>query len=296
MTTIDITSALLQETEIDSIIKDNIRPLLLGNAKDAWLDNAFADIVNSSAVLTINVRCRNKQRTCISIPFGGEECFTLYEDNFTVSFQGAIPDSQQCNISSYSITTQNEIYKVLAGVANILVDNPTVKDFITRKVCSQVSPLENFTANSLFTFDASQCVASLGNPEVQCNLPIQLTDEGKNTFRDESFGIITDANCNIGIKFNKQDLLGRVIRDDSIAIPPQNISCTLTTNGGPLVISFTVAPVIKFSSEGKAESASVGLNDVQGIPTFLGKILSKYVNTSQELSNAIVEFVNRVVG
>jgi hypothetical protein len=297
MTTIDMTLALLQGTEIDTIIKDNINPLLLGNEKDAWLESAFVDIVNSSADLTINVRCRNKQRTCVPYPFGGEKCFTMYEDHFTISFQGAIPNSQQCSVSSYSVTTQNEIYKVLAAVVDILVNNPTIKDFITGKICSQIPAVEGIlAANSLFTFDTNQCVAALGKPVVECNLPVNLTEVGKNTFAGESFGIILDASCNIGITFNKQDLLGRVIRDDSIAIPPQNISCTLTTNGGPLVISFTVAPIIKFSGDGKAESASIGLNNVQGIPAFLGRVLAKYVNTSQELSSAIIEFVNQAIG
>lgn len=295
MTTIDITQALLQETEIDKVIQDNIKPLLLGNEKKAFLQSAFVEIVNSIAEVTINVRCRNKQRTCVNIPLVGRECFTAYEDNFTVSFKGIIPNSQECNVSSYSITTANEIYKVLAGVVNILVANPTIKSFITQKVCSQI-PAVAQAAEPLFTFDISQCVASLGNPVVECNVPVALTDEGKRTIQDESFGIVLDANCNIAIKFNKQDLLGRVIRDDSIAIPPQEISCTLTTNGGPLDIEFLVAPVIKFSAEGRAVSASIGLDDVQGIPAFIGKIIARYVNTSQDLSSAIVEFINQAIG
>lgn len=68
MTTIDISQALLQETEIDTIIQDNIKPLLLGNEKRAFLESAFLEIVNSIAEVTINVRCRNKQRTCGTIP------------------------------------------------------------------------------------------------------------------------------------------------------------------------------------------------------------------------------------
>ena len=60
---IDITAALLQETDINSIIKDNIQPLLLGNGKNAYLQSAFAEIVNSTAAIELNVRCRNKQRT-----------------------------------------------------------------------------------------------------------------------------------------------------------------------------------------------------------------------------------------
>lgn len=291
---IDITPALLQETEIDKIIQDNIKPLLLGNERNAYLESAFVEIVNSTADVTINVRCRNKQRTCV--PFiGGRRCFTAYEDNFTVSFKGFIPNSQECNVSSYSITTANEIYRVLAEVVNILVANPSIKSFITQKICSQI-PAAAQAAEPLFTFDISQCVASLGNPVVECNVPVALADEGKRTIKDESFGIVLDANCNIAIKFNKQDLLGRVIRDDSIAIPPQEISCTLTTNGSPLKIDFLVAPVINFSSEGKATSASIGLSNVQGIPAFIGNVIARYVNTSQDLSNAIIEFINQAIG
>lgn len=177
----------------------------------------------------------------------------------------------------------------------MLVDNTTIRNFITQKICSQI-PATAQAAESLFTYNLDQCVASLGNPVVECNIPVSLTDKGKETIKDESFGIILDAQCNIEVKFKKQDLLGRIIGDDSIAIPPQGISCTLTTNGGPLDIEFLVAPVIKFSAEGRAVSASIGLDDVQGIPAFIGKIIARYVNTSQDLSNAIVEFINQTIG
>jgi len=82
MTTIDITQALVQETEIDKIIQDNIKPLLLGNERKAYLQSARVEIVNSTAEVTIDVRCRNKQRTCVNIPIVGRECFTAYEDSF----------------------------------------------------------------------------------------------------------------------------------------------------------------------------------------------------------------------
>ena len=74
------------------------------------------------------------------------------------------------------------------------------------------------------------------------------------------------------------------------------IDCNLNTNGGPLDISFLVAPSIRFSTEGRAVSASVGLSAIQGIPAFIGNVIARYVNTSSELSNAIVEYVNNIIG
>lgn len=126
MATIDITAAVLEKTKISKFIRDYIELLLLGKARSAHLQSARADLVNSRASVTIDVRCRNKQRTCVHIPFDGEECFTLYEDNFTVTFNGVIPNSQECRISSFSVTSANEIFKVLAAVATALANEPTL--------------------------------------------------------------------------------------------------------------------------------------------------------------------------
>jgi len=297
MTTIDITAALLQQTEVNKFIQENIKPLLLGNEKAAHLQSARVDLVNSTASVTIDVRCRNKQRTCVHIPFNGRECFTLYEDNFTVTFNGVIPNSQQCSISSFSVTSANAIWQVLAAVANILANEPTIKDYLVKEICSQIPlALAEELAPALFTINTDQCSASLGQPVIACEIPVGLTDFGKTQFLEETFGIVADASAKIHVKFNKSDLLGRVIRNGAITVPPQHIDATLTTNGGPVNIDFLVAPSINFSDEGKATSASIGLSNISGIPAFLGAILARYVNTSQDLSSAIVNLVNDALG
>jgi hypothetical protein len=297
VTKIEITAALLQETDINSIIKDNIQPLLLGNGKNAYLQSAFAEIVNSTAAIELNVRCRNKQRTCVDVPFVGEKCFTAYEDNFTVTFSGVIPNSQECRVANISITTANEIYKVLGGIATLLASSPTISDYLSREICSSI-PLAQVgeQAAELFTYDISTCLASLASEVISCKVPVTLTDAGRTLVREETFGILDNLSSIITVSFKKQDLLGRIIRDDSVAFPPQRIDCNLNTNGGPLDISFLVAPSIRFSTEGRAVSASVGLSAIQGIPAFIGNVIARYVNTSSELSNAIVEYVNKIIG
>lgn len=297
MAKIDITAALLQETDINSIIKDNIQPLLLGNAKNAYLQSAYVDIVNSSAAVEINVRCRNKQRTCVDVPLVGEKCFTAYEDNFTVTFSGLIPNSQECRVKNISISTANEIYKVLGGVVTLLASSPTIESYLSREICSKIPVAQaGEQVTELFTYDISTCLASLASEVISCQVPVTLTDAGRTVVREETFGILTNLSSIVTISFRKQDLLGRIIRDDSVAFPPQKIDCNLDTNGGPLEISFLVAPSIRFSSEGKAVSASVGLSAIQGVPAFIGNVLARYVNTSPKLSAAIVGYVNQIIG
>lgn len=149
---------------------------------------------------------------------------------------------------------------------------------------------------ALFTIDLSQCSASLGQPIIDCSIPVGLTDEGKAEFAGESFGIVLDASAIIHVKFNKKDLLGRIIKNGAITVPPQLVEAIITTNGGPVDVDFLVAPSINFSDEGKATSASIGLSNISGIPAFLGAILARYVNSSAEISDSIVKLVNNVVG
>lgn len=297
MAKIDITAALLQETDINSIIKDNIEPVLLGNASNAYLQSAYVDIVNSTAAVELNVRCRNKHRTCVDVPLVGKQCFTAYEDNFTVTFSGVIPNSQECRVTNISISSANEIYKVLGGVVTLLASSSTIGDYLSREICSKIPLAQaNEQAAELFTFDIKPCLASLASEVVSCQVPVSLTDAGQTLVREETFGILNNLNSIVSISFRKQDLLGRIIRDDSVSFPPQRIDCNLDTNGGPLEISFLVAPSIRFSADGKAVSASVGLSAIQGIPVFIGNVLARYVNTSSELSVAIVDYVNRIIG
>lgn len=148
-----------------------------------------------------------------------------------------------------------------------------------------------------FNADTSNCERELRNilaPDFSCLVPVNLTNKGQTKFLRETFGIIKDMKCNIEIFIEKRSIFGEIIGENSISIPPQNFSCNLATNGDPLNIDFTVAPAILLENN-TATQASMNLDNVEGIPQFLGNTVEKFVNNNKDLEKSLIDVVNKAL-
>lgn len=138
-TEIDMTEAVVRTTDIDEQARELCDNFCTGNERKSWLDKVIVrwdDPPNpdGSTVVEVNVRMRNRHayRVC---PLGRCRRITAYSDTSTVKFTGFF-SNQNCSTQGFTVTSANEIYKVLGGFATLLANSGPLAIAIKDKVPS----------------------------------------------------------------------------------------------------------------------------------------------------------------
>jgi hypothetical protein len=302
---IDITRLIVERTDIDEEARKLAKSICTGNERKSWLHKVTVSILPNELTVQFQVKLRNQQGWYVKNPVTGEmvRVGTAYSDTSTVKFTGFMGSS--CAIQAYTVTSANAVYRLLGAFATLLVNSQPLQLVLVSEVCPllqrrfdssfiQISDEDlALTEEELFQYSAEDCLEAfqdINRDVVECTVPIFLTDSGKEHIRRKTFGVIVDAECDFRFSVKRSEIPGW-FDEDLIRVPEQHIICRLITSGDAIEISFTISPTIWINGN-QAVRASVNMDDVVGVPSYIGNILKEIVNSNDQLNNGLVDFVN----
>jgi hypothetical protein len=303
MSELDITRLIIEKTEVDEETAKLSDSICTGNQKKSWFHKGTLFIDSNSAKIVFEIKLRNKQ--VADTVFGP---VTIYEDTSTAQLIGFIGDD--CLVQAYVASSENEIYKLLGAFITVLANMELLRVLIANEICSLIP--RGFTVayqpelvaelgesiiktsdKELFDINPLACLAQFNNPEIpelDCEVFITLSEAGREYFKNETFGIITSAKCNVRVKLKKSEIPG-LFSQEVVKVPQQKVKCIFNSESSPLEIDFTVSPAILFR-DGVAVDAFINMDNVEGVPVFIGNFLKREVNSNQQAKQAIVDFIN----
>lgn len=301
----DITQLIIEETNIDEEAARLADSICTGNEKKSWLHKATATIRPNGVGVQFQVKLRNQHAWFARNPISGRRVRvgTAYSNTSTVKFTGYM--GRSCEIQAYTVTSANEIYAVLGVFASLLASNGPLNLLLVEKVCSMIGgrndaltnisfdASDELTGEDDYNYDTSTCLAKFQDPEVpviECDIPITLTPAGKQRIKNMTFGVFVDAYCDISINVKRAEI-PLWIQEDHIRIPQQTIECDLVTTDETIRIDFTVSPQVMIENR-RAVNASLNMDDVSGIPSYLGERLANEVNNNEQINRTMINFVN----
>ncbi len=304
----DITALILAKSDVGNQAAKLADSVCVGNERSSWLDRATVTIRPTDLIVEFDIKLRNQAGIYVKNPITGKNVRvgTAFSDTSTAKLTGFMGSS--CAIQAYTVTSANAIYQVLGVFATFLVNSGPLKLVLTNDVCKMLhrqaltsTDFVRFSAHELassaqddLTYNLDCCLKAfqdISNDVIDCTVPIALTDQGKKDILQQTYGIIVDAKSNFNLHVRRGEIPGW-FQEDAIRVPQQHVECLLSTNDQPLNIDFTVAPVVNIVNH-KAVNATVNMDNVTGIPSYLGEILKSKVNSNQQLCNSIVDFVNQ---
>jgi hypothetical protein len=303
----DITALILAKTDIGKQAANLAKDVCVGNERKSWLDKATAEIRPDGAVIQFHVRLRNQSGVYVRNPMSGDNVRvgTAFSDTSTAKFTGFM--GADCTVQAYTVTSVNEIYQVLGAFATLLVNSGPVKLVLVSEICPMVHRRERPDTHLIkfssadfksgdeekFKIDADQCRAAFNQISqnlIQCKSTVTLTDAGKKDLQEKTYGVIVDAKADIFLNIKRSEIPSW-FRENFIHIPQQHIAAVLSTNEEPLPIDFTIAPIVTIVNR-RAVSASINMDNVTGVPSYIGDYLKNEVNSNDQLNRQMVDFVN----
>lgn len=144
---------------------------------------------------------------------------------------------------------------------------------------------------------AQPCIDKLQNPKlknINCTLKFDLDKKIQRDLKGTTAGVVRNAACQIRVSIAREKIFTALLNAKILEVPRQPVNCRIFTNGDSFSTRFTLAPKVWFKG-GKAVRAKPGMNDLLGMPPFLAKLLSDWVNSSKMIESAMVQEVNRVL-
>ena len=303
----DITQLILEKTDIGSEASKLAESVCVGNERSSWLDRATADIRPNEVVIQFDVKLRNRSGIYIRNPVNGNNVRTgtAFSDTSTAKFTGFM--GADCTVQAYTVTSANEIYQLLGAFATLLVNSPLLKLVLVSEICPMLGN-KGMRNNSLiafgkdefrlgkeeeFQFDTEQCEIAFrnaGDNVINCTIPVSLTEAGKKRVTEDTYGVIVDGKADVVLNVKRSDIPSW-FREDFIHIPQQHVAAILSTNEEPIPIDFTISPIVRIENR-RAVSASINMDNVTGVPSYIGNILKNKVNNNESLNQGLVDFVN----
>lgn len=128
--------------------------------------------------------------------------------------------------------------------------------------------------------------------EIDCLFPTRLTEVEKGDLRRLTRERLQDATCVVSIRIDRALLTAAIVADDlEFVAPPQAVRCELVTPDSRIPINGTFAPRISIRG-GQAVDATPGLDNVDGVPSYLSWPVVQYVNRSSGIRDNVLTFIN----
>lgn len=153
-------------------------------------------------------------------------------------------------------------------------------------------PLEAEGAGS-----AQPCVAKLQNPKmknINCIIKFNLDKKIQKDLKGATAGMVRNAACKVRVSVTREKVFSALMNAKVLEVPRQPVNCRIITSGDPFSARFTLAPKVWFK-EGKAVRAKPGMGDLLGMPPFLAKLLTDWVNSSKMIQAAMIHEVNKAL-
>lgn len=150
-------------------------------------------------------------------------------------------------------------------------------------------------AVSAHAVEAPNCFSALrqsGQTRLVCQHKAWMTGDEKADFVKLTRGYLLDATCLVSVDMDRAIIDEAMVASDRVfELPPQPVSCSLTTSGGPMTISGTFAPKVTFK-DGFAIDATPGLGNVTGVNSYLAWPVVAYVNSAMRIKGEMAAMIN----
>ena len=138
------------------------------------------------------------------------------------------------------------------------------------------------------------CVAQLADAaeeRVSCRVDYALGPPEQTELARLTGGVLTDADCELAVDVARGPLFQALLRPEVFEVPPQEGSCRVATDRGPLDVAFLVAPRVRFA-DGRAVAATPNLHAIRGLPELLAIVLGEAINRSPVIEAAMLREIN----
>jgi len=130
------------------------------------------------------------------------------------------------------------------------------------------------------------------NDRIKCDFPVRMTPTELKKVTELTRGVLKDAECNMVVDIDRKLVHDAMYTPDHIfEPPPQPVTCNIVTTKKEFSLDFHFTPKVTFK-DGTAITATPGMGASTRATRVISWPVRKWVNTSDEIEDAMVRIVN----